>query len=396
LIRPSILYLDSSLYKIRLKSFQNLIKKYLSLDEYRTCLRLYTHYARIESEYLQRRTESRRIFDLCYQTIRTNAEQYSSFDSSIDLCHWLTTNLRCEFNFHTQFDTMKKIVFNNQKYLPLKQDFNSEKFCSLINFVLKKLFPTTEYNDIISLILNCLKNDKISKWDQSSTDNNWSNYLRQNPSVSFELLFLFLNYSYLLNDPFEKLHQIVTQSILPLITDQHRKFHQTMIDSIIRFYLLILWNELFTERLLFSQCTNYLKEFFDKISYPSIILLTFTSIYTCLLPLYGNYVKEFEQTMLNYESNKKIEYRLINKYFVFQMNFNRHFKIQKSNLINEKIQSGYEHRVRHILRQLVQEYPSYRHLWNFYLAFEYSSVNSQRLKGILYDAMQNCPWAKVK
>ena len=63
--------------------------------------------------------------------------------------------------------------------------------------------------------------------------------------------------------------------------------------------------------------------------------------------------------------------------------------------INEKFNSGYEHRVRHILRQLIQEYPYYVQLWIFYEYFEKYSPNNNRIKAVLYDAMQNCPWAKV-
>jgi hypothetical protein len=111
--------------------------------------------------------------------------------------------------------------------------------------------------------------------------------------------------------------------------------------------------------------------------------------------LYGSYVKEFEQMILSYKYNQKIEYRLITKIFVLEMNLIRHLKIQKSNFVNENFNSGYEHRVRHILRQLIQSYPSYSQLWNFYEYFEEYSPNNNRIKGVLYDAMQNCPWAKV-
>jgi hypothetical protein len=123
--------------------------------------------------------------------------------------------------------------------------------------------------------------------------------------------------------------------------------------------------------------------------------LKFTSVYTCLLPLYGSYVNEFEKNILSYKSNQKFEYRLITKIFVLQMNLIRHLKIQKSNVVNGKFNSGYEHRVRHILRLLIQEYPYYVQLWNFYEYFEKYSPNNDRIKAVLYDAMQNCPWAKV-
>jgi hypothetical protein len=290
---------------------------------------------------------------------------------------------------------MLKIILDNSKYISIDKQMNKDKLCSSINFILNKLFANMEFNDIITLVINCLKSRKISKWDQSTSDQDWSIYLRQNNSLSFELLFIFLSYSYLLNDPFEKLHQIIFNSILPLINEQRTKTNQIIIDHILRFYVCILWNELFTEHLLFNQCTNYLKQLFESIQWPSIILLKFTSIYTCLLPLYGSYVKEFEQTILSYKYNQKIEYRLITKIFVLQMNLIRHLKIQKSNSVNEKFNSGYEHRVRHILRQLIQDYPSYSQLWNLYEYFEKYSPNNNRIKGVLYDAMQNCPWAKV-
>jgi hypothetical protein len=389
-----IIFLDPSLSKLRLKSLQTLIKKYLSLEEYRTCLRLYTHYARLEYEYFQRPNESRRIFDLCFQTIRTNPTNFTSYDSHTDLCHWLSTSLICEFNLNHLFDHMLNIVLENSKYISIDKQLNKEKLSSSINFVLNKLFPNIEFNNIITLVIDCLKSRRLSKWDQTS-DKNWSIYLRQNNSLSFELLFIFLNYSYLLNDPFDKLHQIIFNSIVPLINEQRNKINQNIIDYILRFYLSILWKELFTEHLLFNQCTNYLKELLESIQYPSIVLLKFTAIYTCFLPLYGNYVKEFEQRLLSYQSNQKSEYRLITKIFVLQMNLIRHLKIQRANVINEKLNSGYEHRVRHILRQLILEYPYYIELWLFYEYFERYSPNNNRVKAVLYDAMQNCPWAKV-
>lgn len=375
--------LDPSLYKSRLKSLQTIIKKYLSLEEYRTCLRLYTHYARIEYEYFQRINESRRIFDICYQTIQANL---SSYDFSIDLCHWISTFLICEFNLNHLFNQMLKILLENSKHIPINKQINSDKLCTLINFVLKKFFPNIEFNDIITLVINCLKSSKTSKWDQTST----YDWLRQNSSLSFEILFLFLNYSYLLNDPFDKIHYIIINSILPLINEQYnKKFNQLIIDNIFLFYLTILWNELFTEHLLFNQCTNYLKEFYNKIQYPSIILLKFTSIYTCLLPLYGSYVNEYEQLILNYKFNQKSQYHLITKLFVLEMNLIRHLKIHE-----RYFNSGYEHRVRNSIRQLIQEYPYYKQLWLFYEYFENNSPNNTRTKAILYDAMQNCPWEK--
>jgi len=288
---------------------------------------------------------------------------------------------------------MLKILLDNIKYIPLNKQINKEKLCLSINFVLNKLFSNMEFNDIITLVINCLKSRKFSKWDQKSNQD-WSIYLRQNNYLSFQLLFIFLNYSYLLNDPFDKIHQIIFNSILPLINEQHNQINQLIIDKIFLFYVSILWNELFTEHLLFTQCTNYLKQLFQSIQYPSIILLKFTSIYTCLLPLYGSYGNEFEQTILSYKFNQKIEYKLITKIFVLQMNLIRHFKIQKSNIINIKFHSGYEHRVRHILRQLIQEYPYYIQLWNFYEYFEKYSPDNNRIKAVLYDAMQNCPWVK--
>ncbi|CAF4509638.1 unnamed protein product [Rotaria sp. Silwood1] len=385
---------NPSLSKVRLKSLQTIIKKYLSLEEYRTCLRLYTHYARLEYEYFQRINEGRRIFDLCLQTIRMNPTNFSSYDSYSDLCYWISTSLICEFNLNHLFDHMLKIILENSKFISIDKQINKEKLCSSITFILNKLFPNTQFNDIITLIIDCLKCRKFSKWDQA-TDQDWSTYLRQNEYVSFELLFIFLNYSYLLNDPFDKLHSIVLNSIIPLINEQRNKNNQTIIDYILRFYLSILWNELFTEHLLFNECTNYLKQLLEHIKWPSIILLKFMSIYTCFLPLYGSYVNEYEQIILSYKYNKKIEYRLITKMFVLQMNLIRHLKIQKASAINEKFNSGYEHRVRHILRQLIQEYPYYVQLWLFYEHFERYSPNDNRVKSVLYDAMQNCPWAKV-
>ncbi|CAF0964323.1 unnamed protein product [Adineta steineri] len=385
---------NPSLSKTRLKSLQTIIKKYLSLEEYRTCLRLYTHYARLEYEYFQRINDSRRIFDLCYQTIRTNPANFSSYDSYIDLCHWLSTSLICEFNLNSLYDSMLKIILENSKYISIDKQINKEKLCSSINFVLNKLFPNLQFNNIITLIIDCLKTRKISKWDQKS-EQDWSIYLCQNKSLSFELLFIFLNYSYLLNDPFDKIHSIILNSIIPLINEQYNKTNQIIIDYILQFYICILWNELFTEHLLFNQCTNYLKEFLQSIQYPSIILLKFTSIYTCLLPLYGSYVNEYEQTLLSYKSNKKFEYRLITKICVLQMNLIRHLKIQNASSVNKNFNSGYEHRVRHILRQLIQEYPYYVQLWFFYEYFERYSPDNHRIKAVLYDAMQNCPWEKV-
>ncbi|CAF3784015.1 unnamed protein product [Rotaria socialis] len=386
---------NPSLAKARIKSLQTIIKKYLSLEEYRTCLRLYTHYGRVEYEYFQRINESRRIFDLCFQTIQTNPTKFSSFDSYNDVCYWLSTSLICEFNLNHLFDNMLKIILENSKLIPLdKQINNKEKLCSSINYVLNKLFPNTQFNDIIILVIDCLKSRKFSKWDQKS-DEDWSTYLRKNIYLSFELLFIFLNYSYLLNDPFDKLHSIILNSIVPLINEQRNKTNQTIIDYILRFYLSILWNELFTEHLLFNQCTNYLKQLLENIKWPSNILLKFISIYTCFLPLYGSYVNEYEQKILSYEYTQKIEYRLITKMFVLEMNLIRHLKIQKASSVNERINSGYEHRVRHILKQLIQEYPYYVQIWLFYEHFEKYSPNSNRIKSILYDAMQSCPWAKT-
>ena len=381
--------------KTRGKSLQNIIKKYLALEEYRTCLRLYTHYARLEYEYFERVTDGRRIFDLCFQTIRTNPTNFSTFDSYTDLCHWLSTSLICEFRLNCLFDQMMKMILDNVKHVPIDQQIHREKLCSWIKYVLNQLFPEMSFNDIITLVIQCLKSPKISKWDQKS-EKDWSVYLRQNNFLSFELLFIFLNYSYLLHDPFEKLQQIVCTSILPLINEQRNKNNQNLIDYLLQFHLTILWNELFTERLLFNQCTDYLKQLLDGIQWPSIILLKFTSFYTCLLPLYGSYAKEFEGLVLSYRYNQKIEYRLMTKMIVLQMNFIRHLKIQKANSVNEKFNSGYEHRVRRILRQLIQDYPIYLPLWKFYEYFEKSSPNNNRLKGVLYDATQNCPWAKVK
>lgn len=372
-----------------------MIKKYLSLDEYRTCLRLYTHYGRLECEYFQRNNEARRIFDLCFQTIRTNPSIFSTFDSYNDLCYWLSTVLICEFNLNQLFDSMLKIVLENSKFLPLdKQINNKEKLCSSITFVLNKLFPNIQFNDIISLVIDCLKTKKVSKWDQKS-DDDWSAYLRKNIYLSFELLFIFLNYSYLLNDPFDKLHSIIIKSIVPLMNEQRNKTNQIIIDHILRFYLSILWNELFKENLLFNQCTDYLKELLENIKWPSNILLKFLSIYTCYLPLYGSYVNQYELTISSFQYNQKIEYRLITKMFILQMHLIRHLKIQKASVVNGKFNSGYEHRVRHILRQLVQEYPYYVQFWLFYEYFEKHSPNNSRMKAVLYDATQNCPWAKV-
>ena len=378
-----------------MKSLQTIIKKYLSLEEYRTCLRLYTHYARLEYEYFNRMNDARRVFDLCYQTIRTNPNNFSTFDSYTDLCHWLSTSLICEFRLNSLFDQMLKTILDNNKPIPIDQQINREKLCSSINYVLNKLFPNMAFNDIITLVIQCLKSPKISKWDQTS-EQDWSVYLRQNNSLSFELLFIFLNYSYLLHDPLEKLHQILCTSILPLINEQRTKNNQTMIDYLLQFHLAILWNELFTERLLFHQCTEYLKQLLNELQWPSMILCKFISFYTCLLPLYGSYAKEFEGVILSYRYNQKIEYRLLTKMIVLQMNFIRHLKIQKCNSVNEKFNSGYEHRVRRILRQLIQEYPFYLQPWKFQEDFEKSSSNNHRTKAILYDAMQNCPWAKVR
>ncbi|CAF4337462.1 unnamed protein product, partial [Adineta steineri] len=151
-----------SLSKVRLKSLQTIIKKYLSLEEYRTCLRLYTHYARLEYEYFQRINDSRRIFDLCYQTIRTNPANFSSYDSYIDLCHWLSTSLICEFSLNSLYDSMLKIILENSKYISIDKQINKEKLCSSINFVLNKLFPNLQFNNIITLIIDCLKTRKIS------------------------------------------------------------------------------------------------------------------------------------------------------------------------------------------------------------------------------------------
>ncbi|CAF4375083.1 unnamed protein product [Rotaria magnacalcarata] len=291
---------------------------------------------------------------------------------------------------------MLKIILENSKPIPLEKLINNkEKLCSSISYVLNKLFPNTQFNDIIILVIDCLKSRKFSKWDQTS-DEDWATYLRKNIYLSFELLFIFLNYSYLLNDPFDKLHSIILNSIVPLINEQRNKTNQTIIDYILRFYLSILWNELFAEHLLFNQCTTYLKQLLENIKWPSNVLLKFASIYTCFLPLYGSYVNEYEQKLLSYEYNQKIEYRLITKMFVLEMNLIRHLKIQKASSVNERVNSGYEHRVRHILKQLIQEYPYYVQIWLFYEHFEKYSPNSNRIKSILYDAMQSCPWAKVR
>ncbi|CAF1526972.1 unnamed protein product [Adineta ricciae] len=384
-----------SLSKTRLKSLQTIIKKYLSLEEYRTCLRLYTHYGHLEYDYFQRVNDSRRIFDLCFQTIRTNPTNFVSYESYLDLCHWLSTWLACEFNLNHLFDQMLKIVLENAKYNSFNKQISKDKLCSSIQFVLKKLFPNLEFNNIITLVIECLKNrKKVSKWDQTN-EQDWSTYLRQHHSLAFELLFIFLNYSYLLNDPFEKIHHIILNSVIPLINEQYNKTNQTMIDSILLFYVTILWNELFTEHLLFNQCTQYLKEIIESLRYPSTILWKFVSIYTCLLPLYGSYVNEFEQMLTNYKSNKKSEDRLMTKMFVVEMNLIRHIKIQRANVVNKMFNSGYEHRVRHSIRQFIQEYPYFVHLWLFYEYFEKYSPDKTRVKAVLYDSMQNCPWNKT-
>ncbi|CAF4116712.1 unnamed protein product, partial [Rotaria sp. Silwood2] len=161
-------FLDPSLSKVRLKSLQTIIKRYLSLEEYRTCLRLYTHYARLEYEYFQRINEGRRIFDLCLQTIRTNSTNFSSYDSYTDLCYWLSTSLICEFNLNHLFDHMIKIILENSKFFSIDKQINKEKLCSSITFVLNKLFPNTQFNDIITLVIDCLKCRKFSKWDQTT------------------------------------------------------------------------------------------------------------------------------------------------------------------------------------------------------------------------------------
>ena len=365
------------------------------MDEYRTCLCLYTHYARIEHEYFQRTNEARRVFDICFQTVRGNPNMFTTHESYNDLCHYLSTLLKCELNLNDLFDRMLATVFGNFQSNSQGHEIDREKLCSSISFVLNKLFPDHHQpNDIIALIIDCLKSRKVSKWDQKP-EHEWSTYLRQNASLSLELLFIFLNYSFLLNDPFEKLHHILLHSIVPIINEQRTKSNQIAIDDILRFYCSTLWNELATEHLLFEQCTTYLKEVFAKIQWPSVVLLKFISIYTCLLPLYGRHVNEFERLILSYEHNQKFEHRLISKMFVLEMNLIRHFKIQKANEINVKFHSGYEHRVRHMLRQLIREYPHYVQLWLFYEHFEKHSVNTNRVKGVLYDAMQNCPWAKV-
>ena len=374
---------------------QSIIKKFLALEEYRTCLRLYTHYARLEDEYFQRQSDSRRIFDLCFQTIQSNPANFASYESYNDLCSYLSTLLKCEFDLNRLFDRMLKVVLTNSTVSSMEKPINREKLIFSIEFVLKKLFPDHQFNQIITLVLDCLKSRKVSKWDQTP-ELDWSSYLRQNVHLSLEILFIFLNYSSLLNDPFEKLHQILRTAILPLINEQRTKFNQLIIDDILRFYLSRLWNELFTEQLLFSQCTEYLKEIMQAIQWPSTILWKFTSVYACLLPLYGSHVNDFEQTMLSYKHNQKFDHRLMTRLFVLQMNFIRHIKIQRANGINEKFNSGYEHRVRHLLRQIIHEYPSYVPLWLFYEHFERHSPNNQtRVKAVLYDALQNCPWEKV-
>lgn len=387
---------DSSLYKVRLKSLQSIIKKFLSLDEYRTCLRLYTHYGRLEFEYFQRLNESRRIFDLCFQTIRTNPNNFNTFDSFADLCSYLSTMLKCEFDLFQMFDRMLKSVETNSIKDSLDKSIDREKLTSSIEFVLKKLFPDNQFNEIISLVIDALKNRKISKWDQQNVDD-WPNYLRQNVHLALEILFIFLNYSFLLGDPFEKLHQIFLRTILPLINDQRTKFTQMIIDDLFRFYLSRLWNHLFNDRIRFDQSTNYLNEIFDQIQTPSMIFNKFLVIYSSFLPLYGSSVDKFEEKLSSFQYNQKQEYRLMNKTFVLEMNFLRHIKIQRAIQLDDRTNSGYEHRVRHILRQMIFEYPSFVQLWMFYEHFErYSPNNEIRLKAVLYDALQNCPWAKVK
>ena len=77
------------------------------------------------------------------------------------------------------------------------------------------------------------------------------------------------------------------------------------------------------------------------------------------------------------------------------MNLIRHIKIQRANVVNKMFNSGYEHRVRHSIRQFIQEYPYFVQLWLFYEYFERYSPDKTRSKAVLYDSMQNCPWNKV-
>ena len=365
------------------------------MDEYRTSLRLYTHYARLEFEYFQRKTESRRIFDLCFQTVRSNPSNFSSFESANDLCYYVSSLLICEFELNELSPRMIQTVLSNAVPTSIDQEIDRDKLRSTIEFLLKKLFPNDEFNQIISLLIDTFKSRKVSKWDQKE-EQDWSNYLRQNVHLSLEILLIFLNYSCLLNDPFEKLHQILCQTLLPLLNEQRTRFTQSLIDDTLRFYLSRLWNELFTEQLHFEQCTNYLKEIYETIQFPSAALWRFTAIYTCFLPFYGSSVSQFEQLMLHYRFNQRFEFQLINKSFVLLMNFLRHIKIHRANLLPEQSNSGYEHRVRHILRQLIREYPIQVQLWLFYEDFErYVPNNQTRIKAVLYDAMQNCPWIKV-
>ena len=90
---------------------------------------------------------------------------------------------------------MLKILLNNSKYISIDKQINKDKLCSSINFLLNKLFPNTQFNDIITLVINCLKSRKISKWDQK-TDQDWSTYLTSKYTLyhlNYYLFFLIIH-----------------------------------------------------------------------------------------------------------------------------------------------------------------------------------------------------------
>lgn len=385
--------LGSSSYKNRWKIFQSSIKKYLSIEQFRSNLRIYSHYGRIEFEYFRRENEARRIFDLCFQTIRSNPNKFDATENFFDLCFYVSTFLRCELGLNKLFERILANLFDRT---PCKFTFDREKLLAIVETIFKKIFGQREMNESISLLIEALNNSKTSKWDQKQGEDQLQDFLRRNPNFALKTLSIFLSYSILLGDPFEKLHQIVRSTILPIINENRNKFQTSVVEEVIEIYLAMLWNELNNERLRFDRSNEFISEILQTIRFNSIVLLKFIAIYVSFLPLYSKSTKLFQKALIDFRFNQKIDSRFNSQILLLTMNLIRHIFIRRAASFPQQSNSGYEHRVRHIFRQVTRDYPNNVQLWLFFEQFERFSANNQlRVKAVLYEAMQNCPWVKV-
>ncbi|CAF1450910.1 unnamed protein product, partial [Didymodactylos carnosus] len=312
-------------YKIRLKTLQLTIKKYLSLDEYRTCLRLYTHYARLECEYLKRPNECKRLLELCFETIKTG-DQSQSFENSYALCHWLVTYIFYEYECYSLFDRMFTNILNKTKVTI--QSENNTNLLSIMEYIFYRLFQTNQLTDIMTLVQNCFRTEEIkSKWDQKSV-NDWASYLRTNMTMCIYLFIISLCHLYITTSSFVIVSNFLIDTILPLFKKQQQG--SAHLDLIIKFYLCLLWRELFNkQKLTYGDCTSYLKNIFDNLNCQCLLLLKFSSIYTIELPLYNKFVRDYEQQILSFKNNPTTQCRLISKTYALIHCLLRHLKIKQ-------------------------------------------------------------------